>query len=86
MQNNLWIENEADSGGAVALNNSSELTHLTNNTFAGNLAHLNGAHLYLSNAASSFVNNLVMFGQDGAGLFALDSNSAAQSDFYYNGF
>ncbi|MEC8277767.1 MAG: putative metal-binding motif-containing protein, partial [Myxococcota bacterium] len=86
VQNNLWIENEADSGGAVALNNSAELTQITNNTFAGNSAQLNGAHLYLSQASVSYINNLAMYGQDGAGLFALDSTSATESDFYYNGF
>ncbi len=81
--NCIFTENMAPRGAAVALEDQSVQLELINNNLAGNDASEEGAHLYLSLATVSFVNNIAILGVDGGGIWAADSGSATGSDFYY---
>ena len=81
--NCIFSENVANQGAGVALEDQSIQLELINNNLTGNDASSEGAHLYLSSATVSFVNNIAVLGVDGGGLHAADSASASASDFYY---
>ncbi len=81
--NCIFSENLATRGAGVALEHQSVQLELINNNLTGNDASSDGAHLYLSSATVSFVNNIAILGVDGGGLYAADSASASASDFYY---
>ncbi len=82
--NCIFSENMATLGAAVALEDQTIQMELVNNNLTGNDATSDGAHLYLSSATISFVNNIATNGVDGGGLYAADSASASGSDFYYD--
>jgi len=84
LTNCIFSENIAVLGAGLALTDLDIQPEVENNNFTGNDASSYGAALYLDSATVSFVNNIVFQGQDGGGLYAADSDSASDSDFYYN--
>ena len=82
--NCIFSENIATNGAAVALEGLSIQLEFVNNNLTGNDASDAGAHLFLSDAAVSFVNNIATHGMDGGGIHADDTASVSASDFYYD--
>ncbi len=82
--NCFFSENLASEGAGVALVGLDIQAEIVNNNFTGNDASSAGAHLYLSDATVSFVNNIAILAVDGGGQYAADSASASGSDFYYD--
>ncbi len=74
--NSRFTENISTDGAAVYRADCAAQAEIVNNTFAANDASDDGAHLYLSAATVSFINNIAWQAADGGGLYAVDSDSA----------
>jgi predicted outer membrane repeat protein len=79
---NLWIENTADLGAGLFIEESSS-TSLQNNTLAGNNAGSEGDHAYFDQSTVSFINNIAAYGR-GTGAIYADEASAAVWTVWYN--
>jgi predicted outer membrane repeat protein len=79
---NLVIENVADEGGGVFFSDPPH-GEVINNTFAGNTANDDGAHIYAMEGTVRLINNIFFQGVDGGGVYG-DATAAAGSDIYYN--
>ncbi len=84
--NSAFLENAAGSyGGAVYIYGGGTQT-FTNNVFLTSDAYLYGGAIYANAAALDFTNNIVSDSVDGDGLYAYDSDTAADSTITYNAF
>lgn len=83
--NNIFLDNDASTGGGFALCNS-PYTLFHNNTLAGNRAMFESSAAAFYNSQVSFKNNIFAHNSGGAALHMYDVNSAFYADLEFNNF
>jgi len=82
-ENNTFVENTANIGGAMVISGS-DVTAIVNNTFVGNTSVDEGGNLVLVGSGVEFRNNAVTHSTAGEGVYIYDSQSVDGSTFAYN--
>ncbi|MEN0067359.1 MAG: MopE-related protein [Myxococcota bacterium] len=77
-----FSENQAATGGGVELR-ATAAAEVVNNTFVGNGASDEGAHLYIGQGTVRLVNTIAVGATDGGGIYG-DATAAALSDRFYH--
>ena len=83
--NNIFLDNDASTGGGFALCNS-PYTLFYNNTLAGNRAMFESSAAAFFNSQVEFKNNIFAHNSGGAALHMYDVNSAFYADLEFNNF
>jgi len=83
--NNIFLDNDARTGGGFALCNS-PFTLFYNNTVAGNRAMFESSGAAFYNSQVDFKNNIFAHNSGGAALHMYDLNSAFYAELDYNNF
>lgn len=82
-QNNIFVENTANIGGAMVISGS-DVTAIVNNTYVGNTSVDEGGNLVLVDSGVEFRNNAVSHSTAGEGVYIYDTQSVEGSTFSYN--
>jgi hypothetical protein len=83
--NNIFLDNDASTGGGFALCNS-PYTLFYNNTLAGNRSMFESSAAAFFNSQVAFKNNIFAHNSGGAALHMYDVNSAFYADLEFNNF